>query len=102
MYYRMRTYQAVQENLARFNAFFEDYLLPIQLRHGSRLVGRWTTDDGRVIAIWEYDSEAEQARIQRAVDADPDSARALEHRATLPELFTSKSDCFMRSTLRKR
>ena len=49
MLYRMRIYSAVPENLAAFHEFFRDYLLPVQLRHGARLVGRWQTEDSRVV-----------------------------------------------------
>ena len=52
MIYRMRVYEVVRENLDRFNQFFKDHLLPTQLRHGARLVGRWSTEDDRVVAIW--------------------------------------------------
>jgi len=38
--YRMRIYQAVKENLPVFHEFFRTHLLPVQLRHGARLVGR--------------------------------------------------------------
>lgn len=99
MIYRMRTYQTVLENLARFNEFFEQHLLPTQLRHGARLVGRWSTEDGRVVAIWEYESRAEYDRIQRAVTADPETARAQQIRATLPTLFTNMTETFMVSTI---
>ena len=57
MIYRMRTYQAVPESIERFNAFFEEHLLPTQLRHGARLVGRWSTEDGRIVAIWNTTAE---------------------------------------------
>ena len=93
----MRTYQAVPESIDRFNAFFEEHLLPTQLRYGARLVGRWSTEDGRVVAIWEYDSRAEYDRIQKAVELDPETARAKEFRATLPPLFTSLGETFMSS-----
>ena len=43
--YRMRIYRAVPENLETFHEFFRNYLLPVQLRHGARLTGRWRTDD---------------------------------------------------------
>jgi hypothetical protein len=52
----MRIYQAVKENLAVFHESFRTHLLPVHLRHGARLVGRWETQDGRVVAIWEYGS----------------------------------------------
>ncbi|HVB43698.1 MAG TPA: hypothetical protein VNF47_13475 [Streptosporangiaceae bacterium] len=48
MLYRMRIYQSVRENLAVFHEFFLTYLLPVRLRHGARLVGRWEVEDGRV------------------------------------------------------
>lgn len=101
MIYRMRTYQVVTENLDRFNEFFEQHLLPTQLRHGARLVGRWSTEDGRVVAIWEYDSRTEYERIQKAVTADPATVHAQQVRAGLPALFTSMSETFMTSTVRE-
>jgi NIPSNAP len=48
MIYRMRIYQTVRENLPLFHEFFRSYLLPVQLRHGARLIGRWEAEDGRV------------------------------------------------------
>jgi hypothetical protein len=99
MIYRMRIYRAVPEQLEPFHAFFRDHLLPVQLRHGARLVGRWQTDDGRVVAIWEYDSAEACARIMAAVARDPAAARAQQHRATLGPLFTEREEVMMRSTL---
>lgn len=99
MIYRMRVYRAVPENLQHFHQFFLDRLLPVQLRHGARLVGRWCSDDSRVVAIWEYDSREAFENIQALVDADPDARRAKEIRATLPPLFTDFEEIFMTSTL---
>jgi NIPSNAP len=95
----MRSYQAVTENLAVFHDFFRGYLLPVQLRHGARLVGRWETEDGRVVAIWEYDDRAAYERIEAAVRADPDSRRAQRYRASLPALMTATDEVFMSSTV---
>ncbi len=96
--YRMRSYQTVQENLPLFHDFFRTYLLPVQLRHGARLVGRWEAEDGRVIAVWEYDDRSAYERIDAAVRADPDSSRAQQHRAELPPLITAQQETFMVST----
>ena len=93
--YRMKTYTAVPENLPLFHAFFRDWLLPIQRRHGARLVGRWETDDHRVVAVWEYDSLEAYESVEAAVRSDPDSVRAQQHRSTLPPLFTSREEVFM-------
>jgi hypothetical protein len=99
MLYRMRVYHAVPASLPAFHRFFRERLLPVQLRHGARLVGRWETEDGRVVAVWEYDNRQSCERIEAAVRADPDSRRAQEHRRThLPELFTSMEETFMTST----
>jgi hypothetical protein len=95
----MRIYQAVPENLAAFHEFFRTHLLPVQLRHGARLVGRWQTEDDRVVAVWEYDDRAAYERIEAAVRADEDSARARAARAALPPLMTSTDETFMASTL---
>jgi hypothetical protein len=96
--YRMRIYQAVPANLPAFHEFFRSHLRPIQQRHGARLIGRWQTEDGRVVAIWEYDNQDAYQRIQAAVAADPASATARQHRQTLPLLFTDQDEVFMTST----
>jgi hypothetical protein len=77
----MRIYDTVRENLPLFRDFFREHLLPVQLRHGARLVGRWETEDGRVVAVWEYDDRAACERIQAAVRRDPTRA---EPRSTGP------------------
>ena len=93
--YRMRVYRAALASLPAFHCFFGEFLLPVQLRHGARLVGRWETEDGRVVAVWEYDDRESFEWIDAAVRADPDSQRAQEYRRTaLPELFTSMEETF--------
>ena len=95
MIYRLRIYKAVPERLPAFHDFFRDHLLPIQERHGARLVGRWETEDGRVVAIWEYDDREAYERINSAVVADPASATARQYRATLGTFFTEREEVFM-------
>lgn len=98
MLYRIRRYAALPEKLAAFHDFFAVYLLPVQVRHGARLIGRWETDDEEVIAVWEYDDMDSYERIDAAVRADPDSVRAQQARNTLGPLFTEKHETFARST----
>jgi hypothetical protein len=96
----MRIYQGIPDKLADFHRFFREYLLPTQLRHGARLVGRWETEDGRVVAVWEYDNREEYDRIDAAVRADPDTKLALVYRDThIGSLFTNREEVFMTSTL---
>ena len=99
MVYRLRIYRAVPEKLAAFHQFFREHLLPVQLRHGARLVGRWETEDARVVAIWEYDSAEAYENVRRAVSADPDAVRAQQHRRALDPLFTECEEVMMVSTL---
>src|ERR1700760_2809718 len=96
MLYRMRIYHAVPASLPAFRQFFQERLLPVQLRYGARLIGRWETEDSRVVAIWEYDDRSSYERIQADVRHDPDSRSAQEYRRTqLPPLFTSLEESFM-------
>lgn len=100
MIYRLRIYKVIPEHAETFRHFFLSRLLPVQLRHGARLVGRWQTDDARVVAVWEYESEAEYRRIAAAVHSDPDSIAAQEYRRkSLPPFWTEREEVLMRSTL---
>ena len=99
MIYRMRIYEGVRPNAAVFNAFFEQHLRPLQMRHGARLIGRWHTEDDRIVAVWEYDSRERYEQIQAAVRGDPASAKAQEIRKTLPALYRSMQETFMESTV---
>ena len=100
MIYRLRIYKVIPENAETFHQFFLTRLLPVQLRHGARLVGRWQTDDKRVVAVWEYDSEEEYRRIADAIRSDSDSIAAQEYRRkSLPPFWTERQEVLMRSTL---
>lgn len=99
MLYRIRRYRAVPETAEAFHEFFNTYLLPVQRRHGARLIGRWATDDGEIVAVWEYDDDAAYERIQARVAADPDSAHARQVRTTIGPLFSEVHESFARSTV---
>ena len=99
MLYRVRRYVAVPKRLADFHDFFHDHLLPIQVRHGARLIGRWETDDQEVIAVWEYDDGAAYERIDAAVRADPASVEAQERRCAGEPFFTEMHESFARSAV---
>jgi hypothetical protein len=77
----------------------EHICFPSSFRHGARLIGRWETDDGRVVAVWEYDDRAAYERIEAAVRADPDSEKARQQRARLPPLINTQHEVFMTSTV---
>lgn len=101
MIYRMRTYKAIKEKLGLFHEYFSKYLLTIHLKHGTRLIGRWETEDGRVVAIFEYDNKESYQRISGAIEKDPEFTKALEYRKLVDPLFDDYQDTFMVSTLAK-
>jgi hypothetical protein len=74
MFYRRKFYTLRSEFAEIFNNLFNTINLPNQLKHGSRLVGRWTKDnhDGTVeiFAIWEYDSYEDYLKIEEKVRSD--------------------------------
>ncbi|MFD1039080.1 hypothetical protein ACFQ3N_11870 [Virgibacillus byunsanensis] len=44
MVYRRRLYIIKPEKLDEFNDFFHTYLYPNQIKHGSKLIGRWVNE----------------------------------------------------------
>ncbi len=60
MFYRRKYYVVKNEFIEVFNDHFNNTNLPNQLKHGSRLIGRWMKDNkngtSEVFAKWEYDS----------------------------------------------
>ncbi|GEN46106.1 NIPSNAP family protein [Alkalibacillus haloalkaliphilus] len=74
MFYRKKTYQVKSEFVSTFNKHFNQNLLPTQIKHGSRLVGRWMTNDQdglvEIFAIWEYDSYGSYVQIEEEVRGD--------------------------------
>lgn len=96
MLYRRRTYQIDPARQAAFQSFFQEYLLPAQLKHGARLVGRWSTERGdEVTAIWEYDSMEAYERIENAVKSDELHRLAQEKRNSLEPLYLSCKQDFL-------
>lgn len=95
----MRTYRATPGRVEDFTQFFLEHLYPSHEDHGARLVGRWHTDDDRIVAIFEYDDIEHFAAVDAAVQADPRAADARVRREELGQLFESYEEVFMHSTL---
>lgn len=96
MIYRRKAYKIQPENLEKFNEFFLHYLLPNQLKHGAKLIGRWVSEDqSEIEAIWEYESKAAYDRIEEQVRNDDLHLQAQERRQELGELYTESKQDFM-------
>jgi 8-oxo-dGTP diphosphatase len=97
--YRRKTYKIRPDMAEQFTAFFEQYLLPNQLKHGASLVGRWLTESrDEIVALWEYPSHEAYQRIQAAVRQDPMHITAQAVRAELGELFVESREDFLEAT----
>lgn len=74
MFYRRKFYIVKKEFVDIFNAHFNHTNLPNQLKHGSRLVGRWMKDNNdetvEIFAIWEYDSYEDYIEIESKIRSD--------------------------------
>ncbi|NMH68170.1 cytoplasmic protein [Bacillus sp. RO3] len=74
MFYRRKYYIVTKQFVDTFNAHFHQTNLPNQLKHGSRLVGRWMKDHDdqtvEIFAIWEYDSCDEYVKIEESIRND--------------------------------
>jgi 8-oxo-dGTP diphosphatase len=99
--FRMRQYTVVPGKTKEFNEFFYQRLLPIQARHGARLIGRWQTMDGStIVVLWVYESLDDYARVQSLVESDPETATAKGYRDTaIGRLYEACSEHFLHSTL---
>ncbi|WP_430786634.1 NIPSNAP family protein [Virgibacillus flavescens] len=74
MFFRRKSYVIKNEFVDTFNAHFNNTNLPNQLKHGSKLVGRWMkendSDTMEIFAIWEYDSYEEYKKIESEIRSD--------------------------------
>lgn len=101
MIFRIKHYIVNQGKTEIFNKFFQSHLLPIQKRHGAKLIGRWQNADGRrITALWSYDTVEHYKFIENKVKNDPDSIKAQQYqKQELAPLFQATSESFLESTL---
>jgi len=99
MLYRRKQYTINPEMYDTFNHFFYTYLLPNQLTHGAKLIGRWGNESKtEILAIWAYQDRADYERVDAAIRASDLHVTAQNYRKTLPPLFVTSSEGFMEST----
>jgi 8-oxo-dGTP diphosphatase len=100
MLFRLRVYRVSAGMAERFDSFFLERLLPVQGRHGARLVGRWRNEIGdEVTAIWAYRDRAEYERISAAVKDDPQLTDAGRLGSEPGALYDEVRESFLVSTV---
>jgi len=90
-----RTYQLQPNRLADFLADYPRLGLPVQRRHGGRLMGYFTTISGvlnQVVHYWQYENAGERESVRKAFSADPDWAK---YTATNPGRFVRQDTQFL-------
>jgi hypothetical protein len=101
--YRRKTYKIDPQILLDFNEHFNQTLLPAQLKYGSRLVGRWSTEeiDGvvEVFAIWEYDSYEDYEKIESQVKSDEEHVKRVQ--AWFDKIGREKIKTFMKEKIKE-
>ena len=94
----IRTYNIVPRKMQTYLALFEEFAMPVQLKHIGAPLGYFVTEHGalnQVVHLWGYDSLAdlEQKRAQR--DADPAWA---DYLGRTEGLVVSQNNKFARPT----
>jgi 8-oxo-dGTP diphosphatase len=99
MLYRRKTYKINPEALEVFNEFFHTYLLPNQLKHGAKLVGRWVTEaKDEIVAILEYKDYETYKKIEQLVREDELHWLAKEKLKEIAPLYIESKQDFLTPT----
>jgi 8-oxo-dGTP diphosphatase len=99
MLYMRKTYKINPETLEVFNEFFHTYLLPNQMKHGAKLVGRWVTEaKDEIVAIWEYKDYETYEKIEQLVREDELHHLAKEKLKELAPLYIESKQDFLTLT----
>ncbi|WP_160726161.1 NUDIX domain-containing protein [Bacillus sp. USDA818B3_A] len=71
MFFIREVYRVLPEKVSDFNKFFHEYWLPVHVKNGARIFGRWVTElRNEIISIWEYPSYEEYLKIEERVLRD--------------------------------
>jgi 8-oxo-dGTP diphosphatase len=99
MLIRKKTYKILPKNVQVFNDFFHTYLYPNQIKHGSKLIGRWVNEScDEITALWEYKSFKEYQLIEEKIRSTQLHQLAKQKRKELGQLFLESSQEFLSPT----
>ncbi|MGV3465371.1 MAG: NIPSNAP family protein, partial [Heyndrickxia sp.] len=97
--FRKKVYKVSQEKVQVFTDFFHEYLYPNQMKHGSKLVGRWVNEKrDEIMAIWEYESLEQYHKIEQKIRESELHRLAQEKRKELGNLYIESSQEFLTPT----
>jgi len=80
MVIRLRIYNSEEANHKEADEIFYNYVKPVHQRNGAIFKGRYRDKKGKIIVMWQYESEDELKRIQQRVAEDPETLKNRELR----------------------
>lgn len=99
MFCRREIYRVSPGKVNEFNKFFDEYLLPIELKNGAKLIGRWVTEsENEIIVMWDYTNYEEYLKIAERVKKDGMHQRAQKQLLKLGHLSIDSRQDFLHST----
>lgn len=99
MLYRRKTYEIDPAVYEVFTNFFHTYLLPNQLTHGAKLLGRWVNEEKtEIMALWAYRDREHYEEVEQGIRASEMHQQAQETRKSLPRLFITSNETFFTPT----
>ncbi|WP_227938067.1 NUDIX domain-containing protein [Alkalihalobacillus deserti] len=99
MFYRRETFKIRPEKVTKFNDYFNEYLVPNQIKNGAKLIGCWLTDTkNEILALWEYPSYEEFIKIEKRVLKDEKHEKAQSQLFKLGKPFLETRQDFLTST----
>lgn len=98
MVIRLRIYSSEEANHEEADEIFYNYVKPVHQRHGAVFKGRYRDKNGKIVVMWEYESEEELHRIQQSVAKDPETIRNRELRLTKGLHGVSFDEMILKST----
>lgn len=99
MIYQRRVYKIDPDQYETITQYFHEYILPSQLGHGARIVGRFTTmNRDEITSIWEYDSYEAYQEIEKKVRQSDLYQKAKKREEELCPFAIEKHVDFIEST----
>ncbi len=99
MFCRREIYKISPGRIIECNTFFNEYVMPIQLKNGAKLIGRWITEEeNEILTMWHYPSYDDYLKIEERVKKDELHQQAQAQLLKLGKLYLDSRQDFLTST----
>ncbi|TVQ04234.1 MAG: hypothetical protein EA359_07095 [Balneolaceae bacterium] len=80
MVIRMRIYHSENANHEKADEVFYKYVKPVHEKYGALFLDRYRDKAGKVVVMWQYESEEDMLRIQEAAANDENTKKYKDKR----------------------